>query len=1053
MKKQLRIHKIISSLLITSAVAGAGVAAVADEEDEDLVGAPNTEAVSEATPAAATEADEAEPADEAAPAEEASDDGAAPADEAASDDVATTPDEAEPAPDAEPADDAAPTDEAVADDDAAPAADEAEPEPVASDDDVAPAAADSDEADDEAAADDGEDAAEPAAEEATPAKNVDGFKEIAAKRRAVYKDVQVALRHVQELIYEGQIDKAEKYLNDIEVGLPKTPTSQKYFDACAAARRDIETFKSEALTNSVETLTASERANIRENVLAARRLLDRGRSQRSSHDLPAALKTLQSAKKVLPELYSANSLRQEIDEEIALVYSGYFYNMVEERSAVEAASYLKMVGDLLGEKHKIYRQLEAFYNEWRKTPAAQNPKTLNPSFARAEENGVEALRRAKAQYLYGDYHGALNSYGEALLYLPDNQEAKEGQIRIRKILTGSGELNRELMREVMFSDVNEKWRPAQPFTSVVSPADSSEKEDPLIAKMSRIRIPVSLRDAPLNRALMTLQELSETYDPVGRGVEIVLIDPDTKQQPLINLQMKDQPLTRVLETMLQTVNYRYDVKDGIVQVTPSSGASGLDYEEFTLSPKVVNRMAGRKLSNSGSTFASGGSEATEDVQEEQGIKDFLTRAGGVAWEGDRSLAYDASSNLLMVMQDRKALDRIRKVLQSLATAETKQVNIEAKFIEVNSTALNQLTANWALTSGDDENNLYTRATTNNRTVADAHATVSSSSETTIYTPPSDITDDDGIVTGQTTGSSYVVAQPAPQITRQPNYGYDSMPTFTGVIGTIGDYDLRLVLNALSGVDGTDLMAAPSLTVQSEMEATIKIVQLLRWPQSYDDMEIQVSSSSSNSYNSTYGASSVGITPGTPQFDDDATEVGIQMVVTPRVNTTDNSITMELHPEIREFEGFVEYGGTAVAISSGTVVTTPAGFFQPVFNLREVQTTVEVYDGGTIVIGGLTREEVRSVNDKVPVLGDLPLIGAAFRSTGKSITKKNLLIFVTANLMARGGGTEQGLFKGTQTGATYSNPSLFISSGPVYREYDTSTISDNANTTETTTDGK
>ena len=42
-------------------------------------------------------------------------------------------------------------------------------------------------------------------------------------------------------------------------------------------------------------------------------------------------------------------------------------------------------------------------------------------------------------------------------------------------------------------------------------------------------------------------------------------------------------------------------------------------------------------------------------------------------------------------------------------------------------------------------------------------------------------------------------------------------------------------------------------------------------------------------------------------------------------------------------------------------------------------------------------------------------------------------------MARGGGTEDGLFKGVQTGATYSNPSLFISSGPIYREYDMSAI--------------
>ncbi len=946
MKKSMRIHKIISSLLISSAVVGAGISAAADE-DEDLLNSEATETdVPEAEDEAVVVADEAEEAEEA--------------DEEGDEDV-------------------------------------------------------------------------PAAEINAPAG--ESFEAVAQTRRLIYKEAQEALNYINELISAGKIEEAEGILDDVEVALPKTPTSKRYLDQCEISRRDIEILKSESQIDTAYSLTAAERANVRAEILAARRLLERGRSLRTSHDLEGALKVLQDARRTLPILYSAGSVRQEINEEIALVYAGFFYNMVEDRSAVEAESYMKTVGELLGTNHKIYKQLNSFYVEWRKTPAAQNPKTLNPAFIRAEESGVEALRRAKAQYLYGDYHGALVSYNEALLYLPDSQEAKQGQIRIRKVLAASGELNRELLREVMFSDVSEKWRLAQPFTAV-SKSATDEKTDPVVAKMSRINLPVSFRDAPLTRVIDTLGELSATYDPVGRGVDIVLVDQENKNNPpTVNVTMKDSSLTKVLDTILKSVGYRYDVKDGIVEVRPDYGGSDLDVQEFTLQPKVVNRMMAKKRSsNSGGLGSNGGSDSDDDA-DGQIIQDFFARAG-VNWEGDRSLVYDASGNLLIVTQDNKGMERIRKIIQKLSIAETKQVNIEAKFIEVNSTALNEVAMNWSLTQGEGTSQ-YTRATTNNRTVADAHASVSSDSQTVIYSPKT-ITDDEGNIT-TTDADEYTVSQAAPQVTRQPNYGVNASPTFTGIIGTVGNYDLRFVLNALNALDGTDLMAAPSLTVQSEIEATIKIVQLLRWPQSYDDMEIQVSSSSSSS-NSTYsyGSSSVGITPGTPQFDEDATEIGIQMAVTPRVNNDDNTITLELHPEIKEFEGFIEYGGTAVAISSGTVVTTPAGFFQPVFNLRQVTTTVEVYDGGTIVIGGLTREEVRTVNDKVPVLGDLPLIGAAFRSTGKSITKKNLLIFVTANLIARGGGTEEGIFRGVPSGATYSNPSLFISSGPSYRDYETAT---------------
>jgi len=58
----------------------------------------------------------------------------------------------------------------------------------------------------------------------------------------------------------------------------------------------------------------------------------------------------------------------------------------------------------------------------------------------------------------------------------------------------------------------------------------------------------------------------------------------------------------------------------------------------------------------------------------------------------------------------------------------------------------------------------------------------------------------------------------------------------------------------------------------------------------------------------------------------------------------------------------------------------------------------VYDGHTIAIGGLIEDEVQKVEDKVPVFGDLPLIGRFFRSNAESHVRKNLMIFVTADVI-------------------------------------------------------
>ena len=161
-------------------------------------------------------------------------------------------------------------------------------------------------------------------------------------------------------------------------------------------------------------------------------------------------------------------------------------------------------------------------------------------------------------------------------------------------------------------------------------------------------------------------------------------------------------------------------------------------------------------------------------------------------------------------------------------------------------------------------------------------------------------------------------------------------------------------------------------------------------------------------------------------------MGVTLEVTPTVGA-DDSIALNLKPKVVEFEGFVEYGGTSIAISGGTTVSVPSGFFQPIFTTREVSTDVTVFDGATVVIGGLTREEVKTVNDKVPVLGDIPLLGNAFRSNSKSTVKRNLTVFVTANLVSPGGATLRSNYPGMRAGSTFSNPVIISPGGAVYRE--------------------
>jgi general secretion pathway protein D len=216
-----------------------------------------------------------------------------------------------------------------------------------------------------------------------------------------------------------------------------------------------------------------------------------------------------------------------------------------------------------------------------------------------------------------------------------------------------------------------------------------------------------------------------------------------------------------------------------------------------------------------------------------------------------------------------------------------------------------------------------------------------------------------------------------------------------------------------------LLSAPKVTVLSGNPASIVIAQEMRYPQSYGEIQSQVGSRGSSGEGSSAG---VTITAGTPQ-EFTSRNIGVELQVTPTVEEDDYSISLDLAPKVTEFEGFVEYGGTSVAISGGTTVTVPSGFFQPIFSVRELTTKVTIWDGATLVMGGLTREEVKKVHDKVPILGDIPLIGRAFRSQGEAAQKRNLLIFVTANLVSPGGSPKKQNLRGVAPSSMFQNPTI------------------------------
>jgi general secretion pathway protein D len=148
-------------------------------------------------------------------------------------------------------------------------------------------------------------------------------------------------------------------------------------------------------------------------------------------------------------------------------------------------------------------------------------------------------------------------------------------------------------------------------------------------------------------------------------------------------------------------------------------------------------------------------------------------------------------------------------------------------------------------------------------------------------------------------------------------------------------------------------------------------------------------------------------------------------VIPYVSADGYTIQMTILPTIVEFLGYDDPGPFLPQVQSvaGSAVGVPLTSVLPLprTRVRYVMTSVMVWDGQTVVLGGLISENVQKVKDKVPFLGDIPIIGKLFRSEGAKTVKKNLVIFVTPTIIDPAGNRRNDPDNPRYDPSTYSIP--------------------------------
>jgi type IV pilus assembly protein PilQ len=420
-----------------------------------------------------------------------------------------------------------------------------------------------------------------------------------------------------------------------------------------------------------------------------------------------------------------------------------------------------------------------------------------------------------------------------------------------------------------------------------------------------------------------------------------------QQRPPVTVTFTEEPLANVLAAFADYAGKSIVPSSEIKNTAITAEVRNQDWEVALQAVLTANNMIAQEL-ESGVILVKDASTIKQRQSEEPLVArtykiEFVAAdslvaavAGLISTPGSKAVA-NRSNNSLLITETESVLNRIEPLLRQLDVREP-QVNISATIAFVDRTALEQLGVTYDVK--DSRGNQLNRRVTG---FADQNGNG-------IF-EPSEATSQDVVLLGGNSiaalgNANFPVPNPALQVVSSLLLGRHTLITF---------------LEALQSVTLSDVQAKPVVTVMNHRQATIQVGQ---------ETPIRVIDAGSVGG----GAGGGGQAPvATVEFKN----TGIILNVTPHV--TGNQVLLDMRAERSD----------AVPASSDIGV---------VFTTQNATTQVLVDDGETAVIGGLTVTEKSRVRTGIPLLMDLPVLGALFRNTREEEKKRDLLIMVTPHII-------------------------------------------------------
>lgn len=758
-------------------------------------------------------------------------------------------------------------------------------------------------------------------------------------------------------------------------------------------------------------------------------MLSRAEADRAEGRFSEAYVGYATALKSTPKIPATVELRRTIFSRYQIGAMDFARQLAEGGQPADAQTVLSRV---LADARDMTLDASLIRDDFRKLMAElKDPEIHTPARTPQHIANVAAVsklvKEAQGAVALADLDKAHDIYIKVLNIDPYNEAAARGLEMVNRMAYEYEKTAHDHTRARFITEVEGQWEmPVPPQiagTALAAGAGSGQVDEVLSAatiseKLARIIIPsIQFENAPLRDVLEFLAQRAAQLDtaekdPSKRGINIIIdrgtdgSDPGNRP---VTIKLANVPMDEVLRYVTGQAQLTYRVDSFAVSVVPISAADDKVFltRSLVVPPNFIGGDEGGGAAVVDDPFANPAPASGATLVKRMSAEEFL-KLKGIDFPEGSSATYIPSTNRLIIRNTPDAVSFVESMVFDARSQGAKMVDVRFKMISIGQLDLEETGFDWLLSPGNIDaaaSTFFSGGTSGNQQARLA-------TDFPIIQPGGTAVGASPITAGLRSGdvkTQLSIDDVLERTTASPDSTV--APGIFGLANVFGDTQFQSVWRGVSQAKGVDRLCDSNVMVTPGQTATVKVIREFIYPTEYDPPEVP---------NDTRGAQSVtfdafgnviasesadgfAVTPAHPTAFE-VRELGKVLEVQPLVDSDNLSVNLTVSVDLSDFIGFVNYGVPILqteVFNSGLVaqgVVTPNRILQPVFEAVKETTNVEVWDGQTIMIGGYIGDAVTDVEDKLPLLGDIPGIGRLFRSSVEDRTARAIMLFVTVRIV-------------------------------------------------------